>query len=234
MRVLPHLDFGTIRENPKIFSGFSDISAILWAMYRMCGLVTFHGPMLTTLGDADPHTRDAMVSAFSSGHRIETNAERGVTLKRGSASGPVAGGNLSTLCHLLGTPFQPDFKGHILFLEDIAEPTYKIDRMLTQMKLAGCFREIAGLLLGSFKDCGRMDDLFRIVGNVFKENRVPILAGLDAGHGSPNLTIPMGLEATLEADRHLLSFHRPATLWKPKFHFAQAGNGHETRADVKV
>ncbi len=211
VRMLSFLDFGAIRKNPKIFIGFSDISAILSVLHTKCGLVTFHGPVLTTLGDADQKTREAMVSAFSSGNILEIKPKNGITVKRGSASGPVSGGNLCTLCHLSGTPFESGFKGHILFLEDRGEASYKIDRMLTQMKLAGCFEGLAGLLLGSFRDCGMLDEILRIVGNIFRENDIPILAGFEAGHGMPNITIPMGLEATLDADAHLLSFHEPAT-----------------------
>jgi len=211
MRLLSLLDFAMIRENPKIFVGFSDISALLSALYTKCGLGTFHGPVLTTLGDADRKTKEGMLSALSSDSGIEIKAEKGIAIRPGSASGPVAGGNLSTLCHLVGTAFAPEFRKHILFLEDTHEPAYKIDRMLTQMKFAGCFEEIAGLVLGSFENCGSPDDIFRIVNNIFRENAVPVLAGLDAGHGSPNMTIPMGAEAMLDADKHLLSYHKPPT-----------------------
>lgn len=200
VRILGFLDFETIRKNPKIFVGFSDVSALMWALYSRCWLVTFHGPVITTLGNADQETKDALLSLLLSDFMLEIKAENGITVRGGSASGPLAGGNLSTLCHLVGTPFAPVFRGHILFLEDRGEPSYKIDRMLFQMKLAGCFDGLAGLILGDFQDCGRTEEIFKIVNNIFKEYDIPILAGFEAGHGKRNLTVPMGLEVKFDAD----------------------------------
>lgn len=211
IRILPLLDFETIRKNPKIFVGFSDISAILSVLYTKCGLVTFHGPMVTTLGDADKKTKESIFSTFSSNMKLEITLKSGVTIKSGSASGPVSGGNLTTLCHLIGTPFEPSFKGHILLLEDRGEASYRIDRMLTQMKIAGCFDGLVGLALGTFEDCGTKNDIFSIVDNIFNGYTLPILAGFDVGHGKSNITIPIGVQATLDADRHILSYHEPAT-----------------------
>lgn len=212
IRILPLLDFETIRKNPKIFVGFSDISTLLSVLYTKCGLVTFHGPMVTTLGDADKKTKESIFSTFSSNMKLEITLKSGVTIKSGSASGPVSGGNLTTLCHLIGTPFEPSFKGHILLLEDRGEASYRIDRMLTQMKIAGCFEGLAGLALGTFEDCGTKNDIFSIVNNIFNGYTLPILAGFDVGHGKSNITIPIGVQATLDADRHILSYHEPATV----------------------
>lgn len=195
MRILPLLDYESIKKNPKIFVGFSDISALLSAFYTRCGMVTFHGPLVTTLGGASQKTKEALLSALSSGTRLEITPEMGITIRQGSVSGPVAGGNLTTLCHLVGTPFEPEFKGHILFLEDKGEAAYRIDRMLTQMKLSGCFDGLSGIALGCFEDCGETDELFGIVDSIFKEYNVPILAGFEAGHGKNNITIPMGIKA---------------------------------------
>ena len=212
LRILPLLDYEAIQKNPKIFVGFSDISALLSALYTKCGLVTFHGPMVTTLGNATQKTRDDLFLAFTTEKNLTIKPRQGLTIKPGKASGPVAGGNLTTLCHLIGTPFEPSFKGHILFLEDKGEASYRIDRLLTQMKIAGCLKGLTGLVLGSFEDCGPINEIFRIVQNTFKGDTIPILAGFDAGHGNSNSTIPMGLEATLDADKHLLLFHAPATV----------------------
>lgn len=208
IRTLSLLDFETIRKNPKVFAGFSDISVLLWTLYAKCGLVTFHSPLVTTLRNAGQKTRDAFFSALSSDKRLEIKPEKGTALKRGAAWGTVSGGNLSSLCHLVGTPFEPRFAGHILILEDRGEPAYKIDRMFMQMKLARCFDGLAGLVLGSFKDCGRAGDIFKIVKNIFKDESFPILAGLDMGHGHRNITIPMGLDASLDTDKQVLVFDR--------------------------
>ncbi len=212
IRILPLLDYNIIRNNPKIFVGFSDVSAILSAIYTKCGLVTFHGPMITTIADASQKTKEAMMTAFLSDIKLEIIIKNGIAVRHGSALGIVSGGNLATLCHLAGTPFQPSFKDHILFLEDRGEATYKIDRMLTQMKMAGCFDGIAGLVLGFFEDCGEIKEVFSVVDNIFKDEDIPILAGLEAGHGRNNITIPFGITATLDSDKHLLSFHEAATL----------------------
>ncbi len=211
IRILSLLDYETIQKNPKIFVGFSDVSALLSTLYLRCRLVTFHGPTVTTLGNSDNMTKDSLLSMITSGEKPEIAMESGITIQPGSASGPVLGGNLNTLCHLLGTRFQPDFKGCILFLEDRGEAPYRVDRMLSQMKLAGCFNSLAGLILGNFKDCGNTDDIIRLAGDIFKDDKIPILAGLEVGHGKRNLAIPTGLNATLNADLKVLTFHEPAT-----------------------
>lgn len=211
LRILDRLDFDTIARKPKIFMGFSDITALLNVLYDRCGLVTFHGPVVTSLADAPELTIRSLFQTVTSDGKLETKVFNGTTIHPGVASGTLGGGNLATLCHLVGTPFAPEFDGKILFLEDRGEAPYKIDRMLMQMKLANCFQGVAGVVLGSFEDCGPADEILKIIHNTFVEYRVPILAGLAAGHGRDNLTLPIGIKATLDADRHLLSYHRRAT-----------------------
>ena len=211
IRILSSLDYKAIQKNPKIFVGFSDVSALLSTLYLRCRLVTFHGPTVTTLGNSDDRTKDSLLSMITSGDKPKIVIKNGITIKSGSASGPVLGGNLNTLCHLLGTPFQPDFKGCILFLEDKGEVPYRFDRMLSQMKLAGCFNGLAGLILGNFEDCGNPDDIIRIADDIFKDDDIPMLAGLEVGHGKRNLTISTGLNATVNTEQKLLIFNEPAT-----------------------
>jgi muramoyltetrapeptide carboxypeptidase len=122
------------------------------------------------------------------------------------ATGVVSGGNLTTLCHLLGTSFQPSFRKRILFLEDRGEAAYRIDRMLTHLKLAGCLEGIRGVVLGSFTDCGPGHEILEIVSDRLADLPVPILAGMDAGHAEPNLTLPLGARAVLDAGRGSLAF----------------------------
>jgi muramoyltetrapeptide carboxypeptidase len=211
IRILSRLDYGLIKKNPKVFAGFSDISALLWALWMKTGLAVFHSPTVTTLGDASRKTVSAMCAAFSSESALDIVSRDGVELMPGAASGPLAGGNLTTLCHLTGTPFAPDFGGHILFLEDVGEPAYKIDRALSHMKLAGCFDHVAGVVLGSFHDCGPAGDIYSIFKELFGEYGVPILAGFESGHGKDNLALPMGVEAVLDTREKRLFFHGPAT-----------------------
>lgn len=212
IRILPLLDYKTISKNPKIFIGFSDITGLLTVLGNRCGLVTFHGPVITSLAEASAETGDSLMQAVSSETELEFKVPGGIAIKPGSGSGIVCGGNLTTLCHLVGTPYAPRFTNKILFLEDRAEAPYRIDRMLVHMKLAGCFENLAGIALGSFERCGTIDDIYHIVAEMFNRDPIPILAGFDVGHGNINLTIPFGIEATLDADKYLLSYHRAATV----------------------
>lgn len=212
LRMLPLVDFDIIRTHPKIFVGYSDVTALLTAITLQSGLVTFHGPMVTTLATAPELTRQHLTAAITTNTPLEITPHGGVVIQGGHTKGPVIGGNLNTLCHMLGTPFMPNFDNHILLLEDRDEAHYRIDRMLSQMKLAGCFENIAGLVLGSFEECGALDGIFQIFEEHFKDIGVPILAGFDVGHGKQNTTIPFGVDATLDTDRQALLFERPATI----------------------
>jgi muramoyltetrapeptide carboxypeptidase len=212
LRILPLVDYDLIRENPKVFIGFSDITALLTAITTRSGLISFHGPVVTTLSGASEMTCDALLGAVSSDMPLEFQPASGVVVQAGRARGPLMGGNLTTLCHLLATPFETKFKNCILLLEDRGEALYRIDRMLFQMKLAGCFDGIAGLVLGSFEGCGSVEGIYRIFQEHFKEIPVPILAGFDTGHGKRNLTIPIGIDATLDTNGQILVFDQPATI----------------------
>ena len=212
IRVLSLLDFQSIQANPKCFVGFSDITAVLSVLSQKCGFTVFHGPNVTTLAKATQKTKDAFYSALATDRSVRMKAQKRFILKPGTATGQVAGGNLTTLCHLLSTPYQPDFTDRLLLLEDTGEAPYRIDRMLTQMKLAGCFDGIVGLVLGTFRGCGRKDEIYRIVLDAFQEYDIPILAGLPVGHGQSNLMVPMGLTATMDTDLKELMFHEPATV----------------------
>jgi muramoyltetrapeptide carboxypeptidase len=166
----------------------------------------FHGPVVTTLADASEKTVEGLWEAVASDRPVTVRSEGAMVLRPGSASGPVYGGNLNTLCHLLGTPFAPRFRNRIVFLEDRGEAPYRIDRMLVHMRTAGCFDGIKGLVLGSFDDCGAPAEIQEIVTDVFQGAEFPILAGVEAGHTDPNLTLPLGVRAVLDAGRRTLEF----------------------------
>jgi muramoyltetrapeptide carboxypeptidase len=206
MRILPFVDFGRISRHPKIFVGFSDLTALLAALGTCAGIVAFHGPTLTCLADSSPETRHSFAQALRSGAPEEIRLPSAVVIRGGKGAGPLVGGNLSILCHLLGTPFSPEYRGAILLLEDRGEKTYRIDRMLAHLKLAGCFDHLAGLIIGDFADCGDTDALFRMVADAVGDRRIPIMAGLDVGHGETNLTLPLGCPAILETDPGRLRF----------------------------
>jgi len=209
LRILELLDADTIRDHPKTVVGYSDITALLATLYGISGLVVFHGPVVSDLRNATRATLDALLKAiaFQPVPWICINGE--ITVGPGSATGPLIGGNLTTLCSMIGTPFQPDFSGHLLFFEDRGEACYRIDRMLSQMKLAGCFEGIAGVLLGSFEGCGDLSEIIRVAEKVFSHLSIPIAAGFRFGHGEDNLTIPIGLPAVLDADSQSVVFTNP-------------------------
>ncbi len=211
-RLEPFLDWKVIQANPKVFVGFSDITVLHHLISSRCGLPTFHGPMVTTLAKAPKITRQAFRETLTSPASITIAAGAGRVIRPGDGAGPVAGGNLAMVCHLLGTPLQPDFTGRLVFLEEVNEAPYRIDRMLRQMQLAGCFDEVAGVLLGDFVDCGESRAIDEILDALFADCDFPVLAGLPAGHGRANFTLPMGIEAVLTTDPPVLRYTMAATI----------------------
>ena len=207
IRLLPYLDLDLIRENPKIFIGYSDVTVLLTAFYRNCNLAVFHGPMVAGLSEIDEISLDSLQKALTSFDSLEYLLDECSVLKFGKANGSLVGGNLTSLCHLVGTPYGMNCHGRILFLEDRGEALYRIDRMLMHFKLAGCFDGIKGLILGSFIDCGDYTDIVRVVGEIIKDLDIPIICGFGAGHGNTNLTLPLGLPVLLDTDRRILKFN---------------------------
>jgi muramoyltetrapeptide carboxypeptidase len=211
MRILEGLDFDRIRRHPKVFVGFSDISALLSTIETRSGLVVFHGPVVTSLGSASPQTKASFLQAVTSDQPLVVHPTNPVLICPGKGRGVVTGGNLATLCHLLGTPFSPTYKDCIVLLEDTDEVPYKFDRMLFQMKLAGCFEGMAGMILGSFHDSGKYEAVCDVVERIFGGMDIPILGGFAIGHDPDNMTIPMGIRATLDTDLGSLVYHDVAT-----------------------
>ncbi|MBW2676591.1 MAG: LD-carboxypeptidase [Deltaproteobacteria bacterium] len=212
LRILDLIAYDTIQQNPKVFIGFSDISALISAIGGRSGLVMFHGPVLTTLGNGNAKTAASLKAALTFSNPIRIQVSNGEVVRAGTCSGIVTGGNLNTLCHLVGTPFEPVFSDRIVILEDTGEAPYKIDRMLSHMRLANCFEGMAGLVLGTFSDCGEPGDFLEIVKDIFDDTDIPVLAGFDIGHGPVNLTIPMGIQATLDTERLTLSYDESAVI----------------------
>jgi muramoyltetrapeptide carboxypeptidase len=167
--------------------------------------------MAVTLATATQKACKALYGAVASAEKIRLTSPYAEVIRAGKAAGPVLGGNLTTLSHLLGTPFAPVLKGHILILEEINEAPSRVDRMLTQMKLAGCFKGLAGLVLGAFKNCGKKRDIYEIVVDIFQDGKFPVLAGFSFGHVRGNPTIPVGPRATLDTDLGQLAFHDVCT-----------------------
>jgi muramoyltetrapeptide carboxypeptidase len=210
MRILDLLDYDLFRHHPKIFLGFSDISALISSITTKSRLVTFHAPNITTLGQASPQTKASFYHAVTSDQSLDIRSQYARVIRPGKGSGIVSGGNLATLCHLLGTPYSPTYRGCLCVMEEIGEAPYKIDRMLFQMRMAGCFQGVSGVVLGSFKDCGNYDSICEIAANLFEDMQIPILGGFEMGHGDDNMTIPMGIQATLDTEQGALVYHEAA------------------------
>ncbi|MCD4722878.1 MAG: LD-carboxypeptidase [Desulfobacula sp.] len=200
MRILDHLNWKRIKQNPKPFIGFSDSTAILLSIISETGTPVIHGPTVVSFATAQKETIDSFYKILmGSFDKIEIT--NGQIIKPGECTGVLKGGNISTISHLLGTRFQPDFKDSILFLEDIGEPAYKIDRMLTQMKMAGLFKGIQGVITGVFKDCDNDEYIEEILSEIFDPYNVPILSGLDSGHGKVNLPLYMGIDIEMDTKK---------------------------------
>jgi muramoyltetrapeptide carboxypeptidase len=204
MRVLNHLDWKVIRQNPKPFIGFSDNTALLLSIMDETGNLVIHGPTVVSFANARKETIDSFYDTLTGSFDKITVTNAHVIIP-GKCAGILKGGNIATMSHLLGTRFQPDFKNTVLFLEDIGEAAYKIDRMLTQMKMAGMFKGIHGVIAGSFEKCSNDEYIKEILFEVFKEYHVPVLSGLDSGHGKINLSLLMGTH--VEMDTATLEIH---------------------------
>jgi muramoyltetrapeptide carboxypeptidase len=226
-RILPLIDYAAIRRTPKFLGGYSDLTALINAVQAQTGLVTFHCPMgasewndfsvqwllgavvqaqALTLSNG-PEKEDALVPR---GGRI-------TTLRGGRARGVLVGGNLAVLSAMAGSAYWPRFDGAILFLEEVNEYIYRVDRMLSQLKLAGALDRLAGVVLGGFTNCNpgegygtlTLDEVFD---DWFKPLGVPAFSGALFGHIKRKFTLPVGLEVEMDADAGTLRYLTPAVL----------------------
>ncbi len=206
LRILPLIDFDGVAADPKLLIGCSDITVLLNSLVYTCHLPTLHGPMIESLASASMATKQAFSLMLSSPTPPALTAATPRVIRPGKAAGTLVGGNLTTLCHLAGTRFAPDFSGCIVLLEDVGEQPYRLDRMLTQMKMGGGFDQAAGLVLGSFKNCGTLDAVHAIFTDIFAGSPFPVMAGFDVGHDDPNVSVPLGIRADLDTEQGLLEF----------------------------
>lgn len=218
-RLLDSVDYDLIGNNPKIFVGFSDITALQTAILAKCGLISFSGPMVSVdfADDPDPFSEQLFWSMITGS--LPSKAEiplGGRTLVPGVASGRLVGGTLSLLTGILGTIYSPDYSDAILFTEDIGEEPYRVDRMLNQMRLAGILERSAALMFGSFSgvDATKVNTPWRDYAGVISEYAavagVPVAIDISYGHTARKLTMPVGLPATISfGDNVVLSFSVP-------------------------
>ncbi len=215
MRLLPLLDWKTFADHPKSFTGFSDISALQLALWQRCGLVSFSGPQLARgfgrgLDEFSNLQWLHAVQGEAWGKPLPMPDETELApVHAGKAEGPLLGGNLAVLAALCGTEWTPDFSGAVVILEEIDEPPYRIDRMLTQLLMSGAFRGVRGILLGRFDqhEKGKQLDRTGSAVAVLREalSSIPLASGAAYGHAGPTWTLPLGAWATLNVDAGMLT-----------------------------
>ncbi|MBU1641045.1 MAG: LD-carboxypeptidase [Proteobacteria bacterium] len=209
LRLLGQLDYDIIKETPKILIGFSDISALLNVITAKTGLITFHGPNLTTLARSDKHSLEMMLQSLTQPIPPPLKAKSLEIIRPGTAKGFLVGGNLATMTHLLATPFQPRWQDSILFLEDIGEAPYRIDRFLTQLSLAGLLSNLGGIILGRFTECGDQEMIWQRVAELTRDENIPIWGNFPVGHGQHNMTMPIGSQVVMDSNSGTLSWTVP-------------------------
>ncbi|MBW1773096.1 MAG: LD-carboxypeptidase [Deltaproteobacteria bacterium] len=210
LRLLDKIDYGLIRDNPKIIAGYSDITALMLALYKMNGLVTFHGPLVKDLTKNENRNMTTFLELVTSEGPMELDLHETTCLRQGRAVGPLLGGNLTLISHLVGTPYMPSLRGAILFIEDRGEPLYRIDRMLTHLHLGGILKDLAGLIAGQFEDRGDDSNIGRLLKERTSDTGIPVVTGLPLGHGDLNLPLPVGLRGSLDTEKMTLSVLEPS------------------------
>ena len=228
MRILPMLDFDVIRANPKVHIGYSDITGLVNPIHQLSGLIAFHGPVATS--SFDPYTLDSfrrtLMSPTTPGSFAESGEfngarfgeARAATIVPGRAQGRLVGGNLSLVLGLMGTKWEIDTTDNILFLEEVNEEPYRVDRMLTQLAISGRLGACAGVALGRFSKCEAPSrggefalslSLEQVLRGILEPLGIPTLYGLSIGHIRSKLTIPVGGLATLDATAKTLIIDEP-------------------------
>ena len=222
-RILNEIDYPMIKETPKLILGYSDITALHIALNQLCSLATLHAPMPARGWETlDPVTLGSLAenlfSPVPAGRIPAIEGQPIETIHPGIASGPIIGGNLSLVAAALGSPFEINTKDKILFLEEVEEKNYKVDRSLTSLALAGKFRDCAGIILGTWADVGDPDlepdrnlTLHQIFDEVIKPFGKPTINNFRAGHIYPQITIPLGTAVRLDATNGTVEFLEAAT-----------------------
>lgn len=226
VRTLDLLDYELIKKNPKIFIGYSDISALITAIYQETGLITFHGPVGTS--DFNRFSVKSMKKVLMEGdtsYKYPYKRDKGTrdnpeydryTINGGSAEGLLIGGNISVLDSMIGTRFEPDFKNKIAYLEDIGEKTYRIDKMVFHLLSGTNLNQAAGIVMGVFEECNINEEprlsLKEALDDLLKPLGIPVSYGLSFGHIKRMVTIPTGVRAGMDADKNSFWLLEPAVI----------------------
>jgi muramoyltetrapeptide carboxypeptidase len=226
IRMLDFIDYKVIGENPKIFIGYSDITAIIQAIYQETGLACFHGPVgissfnefsLESFEEILQHPKPNYKYPYQREKQTTENEEFDFyTITGGKAEGELTGGNLSVLVSMIGGRFHPNFENKIVYLEEIDEKTYRVDRMLTQLIKSTNIARAAGLALGVFKDCNKNDlptfSLKELLVQLIQPLGIPAVYGFPFGHVENKICIPNGIKAKLNADKKTLKLMEKAVI----------------------
>lgn len=206
-RVLEHLDWSRLAEvEPTVVVGYSDVTALHEAVATQLGWASLHGPLVASNVPPDDVSWESLLTALMAPDAFRLRFPSARALVGGRASGVTVGGNLAMLTSSLGTPTSRPARGGLLLLEDVGEDDYRVDRMLTQLRRSGYLAGVAGIVAGSWLDCpGAEPVLTERLGDL----GVPLLLGADVGHAGPNLTFPLGVEATLDADAGTVTLAEP-------------------------
>ncbi|MBN1302387.1 MAG: LD-carboxypeptidase [Melioribacteraceae bacterium] len=224
-RLLDRINFNLIKKNPKIFVGYSDITALQMAFYAKTGLVTFAGPMPAVdfwQDEVDSFAEENFWRILTNnkkiGKVINPNGEKFYILNKGRSEGKLIGGNLALVGSMLGTPYCPSFRESVLLLEDIGECPYRVDRLLNQLKLARVFNQVKAVILGRFVDCYETDTtkksltLNEVIADYFEGLKIPVIYNVKHGHISQNITFPYGIKCNVNTSRGFIDITESAVI----------------------
>jgi len=211
-RIIPFLDQKALAQSNKIFVGSSDITTLLIYLMQSFSWLTFHGPMIATHFGKEPSPPlESHLFRLLAGDCLEMQFERLKTLRSGRAEGILTGGCLTLLCTTIGTPYEIETAGRILFIEDVNEAPFRIDRMLSYLKSLGKFTHVRGVIFGQMPQC-HPEALPEIILDIFGDSAFPILFSFPSGHGDATATLPLGASIRLDADLGLVKMLESAVL----------------------
>lgn len=229
-RILPKINYKLIKKNPKVLIGYSDITALLLAIYQETGLIGFHGPLASSdfTDYSVKHLKGVLMNpqmSYTIGHAMDSDdskdkAYHSKVIRAGKAKGELTGGNLTLLAAAVGTDFQPKFKNKLVFIEDIGERPYRLDRMFTQILQGTDLEKSAGIILGVFEDCeAKESDRSLSLMEMFEDRlghlNMPIIYGLSFGHIKNHMTLPVGIEAEMDTAKRTIKLKSQAVTPSP-------------------
>ena len=214
-RILNLINYDIVKQNPKIFLGFSDITALHIVFNQNCNLATYHGLMANRCIEWDEFSYNSMINSLNFKDELCIKNSSYINIKslyEGVVEGEIIGGNLTLLASSLGTEYEIDTNGKILFIEEVGEYIYRIDRLLTQLSLAGKFKDCKGIIFGDFSDCRKSNkddfEIYDLQKEIAFKYKKPTIYNLNAGHCMPMVTIPFGIKCILDANNCTIKFKK--------------------------